>query len=177
MTLHWCRNSGGFYNYLHFRKCIISNHGHKSFLSNRSTQFKPPTRPLQWWIQDFPERGCPHINATHKRSCRKVIFLHMSVILFASWVYSSIHHRSLWVDIPLADTPLGQTPPLADTPWANSSLGRHPPDRHPPPMVNEGAVRILLEYILVWQFFSLSKTAWKWKKLLLTLIASRLLAE
>ena len=87
-----------------------------------------------------------------QRSCSKVMFLHLSVILSTGGVCH----------------PPRQTPPSwaethrADTPRQTHSLGRHPPGRHPPQgdtpplpsacwdMVNKGAVHILLECILVW---------------------------
>ena len=100
----------------------------------------------------------------------KVIFLHLSVILFTGGVCLS----ACWDTTPplVADTPPEQTPsrsrhpPGADTPPPRS---RHPPEqtppqsRHPPPplgadtppgsrlrhTVNERPVRVLLECILV----------------------------
>ena len=74
----------------------------------------------------------PVLVTFRKRSCGKVMFLYLSVILFTGGVYT----------LPLADTP---HPP-----------GRHPP-RHPPPQANpppprqplQLTVRILLECILV----------------------------
>ena len=83
----------------------------------------------------------------------KVMFLHLSVSpLFTGW---------WWYTLPRTGTPPrqvhppGQTPPGAGTsPDRYTPLGRHPLDRHPlgrytPVMVNERAVRILLECILV----------------------------
>ena len=56
-----------------------------------------------------------------KRSCRKVMFLHLLVILFTGSVYPSMHWGR--------HTPLGQThPPWPDTPvWAYT-----PPEQTPP---------------------------------------------
>ena len=45
-----------------------------------------------------------------KRSCGKVMFLHLSVILSTG---GGVCPSACW------DTPHGQTPPWADTPWAN----------------------------------------------------------
>ena len=87
-----------------------------------------------------------------QRGCDKVMFLHLSVILFTG---------------RLAD-PLGQTRPLgrhqpSRQPQAHP-LGRHPRGQTPSPMrsacldtVKKRAVRILLECILVlWFFFALA---------------------
>ena len=46
-----------------------------------------------------------------KRSCGKVMFLHLSVILSTG---GGVCPSACW------DTPHGQTPPWADTPWANT---------------------------------------------------------
>ena len=73
-----------------------------------------------------------HINRP-QRSCGKVTFLHLSVILSTG---GSGRHppvdpgqtttpRGPWADIP---TPLGRHPPRAETP-----LGRHPPGQTPSP--------------------------------------------
>ena len=100
---------------------------------------------------------CEHVNTitlfydAHfyhpQRSCGKVMFLHLSVILFTvgGWLPKCIlGYTHAWVDTPWARHPLGrhlladtlqQTPP-ADTPWqtppGRHPLGRHPLGRHPP---------------------------------------------
>ena len=98
----------------------------------------------------------------------KVIFLHLSVILFTGGVSASVHAGILHppgVDTPLEQTlPQKQTPPPSrhptweqtHTPGADPPRSRHPTwSRHPPPgsrlrhTVNERPVRILLECILV----------------------------
>ena len=90
---------------------------------------------------------------THERSCRQVMFLHLSVILFTEEVGIPAcitghmgRHPPGQAPHPQADTP----PPWADTPQGRLPQGRHPrpPGRHPH-VVNERAVRILLECILV----------------------------
>ena len=61
------------------------------------------------------------VNYRPQRSCSKVMFLHLSVILSTGGPVLQTH--------PLADTP------SPDTPWANISLGQiapNPPGRHPP---------------------------------------------
>ena len=70
-----------------------------------------------------------------KRSFRKVIFLHLSVILFT-------------LGVSLTDIFLDRDPPgLRYPPGHRHPLDRDPLDRHPP-YSNERAVRILLECIL-----------------------------
>ena len=64
-----------------------------------------------------------------KRSCGKVMFLHLSAILFTGGVCLPLgpgggclplgRGRGVWLDAPWADPPSGQTPPL---------------DRYPPPL-------------------------------------------
>ena len=84
----------------------------------------------------------------------KVMFSHLSVILFMGGVY------------PIA---CWNTPPNRTTPRRTPPLGRHPPSRHPPGQttpfsptcilqdtVNKRAVRILLDCILVVSVFSTS---------------------
>ena len=83
----------------------------------------------------------------------KVIFLHLSVILFTG---GCLPQCMLGYHSPGADTPLGadtpqsrhpqeQTPPRADTtPWEQTP----PPRSRLPHTVNERPVRILLECIL-----------------------------
>ena len=56
-----------------------------------------------------------------KRSCGKVMFLHLSVILFRGEVWQT----PPWADTPRSDPPR-QTPPQADNPGQTPSLGRHP---------------------------------------------------
>ena len=80
-----------------------------------------------------------------RRCCMRVMFLYLSVILFTG---------GGWDTPPLGRPPRqthpGQTPPQVDTPQAETSLDRHPQaDTPPPEMATEGAVRILLECILV----------------------------
>ena len=115
----------------------------------------------------------PAITA-RKRSCGKVMFLHLWVILFTERgvciqacsepaVYKQLHW--CWLPLPPAMhvpcQPHHTCPCLPHTP---------PPSPCMPPlpsvywdMVNKRAVRIPLECILVDKF--LPKTAWKWKKL------------
>ena len=72
-----------------------------------------------------------------QRSWGKVMFLHLSVILFTG---GCLPHP--WTDTPPGRHPLGRhpqgRPPWADTPWADTrpgqtlALGRHPLSRHPP---------------------------------------------
>ena len=85
-----------------------------------------------------------------QRSCGKVMFLHLSVILFTGGWVSGRHplldrHFPSWADTPLGRHPLGQTPPpRADTnpPGRHLPLGGHPsPSRRP----LQRTVRILLE--------------------------------
>ena len=92
---------------------------------------------FSWTEQNF------HYRPQH--SCGKVMFLHLSVILFTE--------GGFW-----------QTPPQADTPWTETASGRHPqtdtpqgrqpPGRHPPgqtPLLRwplQWTLRILLESIL-----------------------------
>ena len=88
------------------------------------------------WLLEI--RNSPKIFIVRKRSCGKVMFLHLSVILFTEgggvclWVHAVYSHLE---DIP------GQTDPLADTPppEADTPIGRHSPSqthtfrgRHPP---------------------------------------------
>ena len=112
--------------------------------------------------------------------CGKVIFLHLSVILFTG---GSTREYPLGRSTPLqAGTDLpGQVHPPGQVHRLAGTLPRQvcPPDRYPsgqvppwagtpPPnsacwdMVNKRVVRILLECILVWTIF-LPKAAWKWK--------------
>ena len=84
-------------------------------------------------------------------SCGKVMFLHLSVILFTG--------GSVWSDTPRARHPpgrhpLGRYPPWADPPrqthpppWQTHPLGSHTPARWKRPL--QRTVRILLECILV----------------------------
>ena len=109
----------------------------------------------------------------YKRSCGKVMFLLLSVILFTG---GGVHPprktspgrhlsrqtppgRHPWVDIfhgrhPLGRQPLADNPwvdhPWANTPWADNPLGRHPPGQtHPLRWPLQQTVCILLECILV----------------------------
>ena len=93
-------------------------------------------------------------------SCGKVMFLHLSVILFTGWgclplgpgVYTPLgrhpplgrhtpgthtpghtpHGQTPPARHPSGQTPPSQTPPQADTPQADKPLGRHPPGQTPP---------------------------------------------
>ena len=108
---------------------------------------------------EFCVHSTPH-NYRPQRSWGKVMFLHLSVILFSGG--GCLPH------LPLGRHPPGQTPPgrhplLADThlpwedtslpwadtlpPWAENPVGRHPLGRHPYPHLNlnKWAVCILLE--------------------------------
>ena len=78
----------------------------------------------------------------------KVMFLHLSVILFTGegfWQISLGRHPPE-ADNPWADTPVGRQPHLADTPPFRHPLGRHPRPRRP----LQRTVRMLLECILVY---------------------------
>ena len=85
----------------------------------------------------------------------KVIFFHLSVILFTRWWGSTCSGTP-----PGRYTPVGRFIPLAGTPpWAGTHPGQvdpagryTPPRQVHPPMVNVRAVRILLECILVLYF-------------------------
>ena len=86
----------------------------------------------------------------------KVIFLHLSVILFTGGGSASVHAGRA---DPPKQTPLGRHPLGPDTPTRT----RHPPRcRHPPTQcmlgdkANTRAVRILLECILVHIIFGLN---------------------
>ena len=83
----------------------------------------------------------------------KVIFLHLSVILFTGGVCLS----ACWDTTPPEQTPPGSRHPPEQQPPPRS---RHPPRSSSPPpgsrlqyTVYERPVRILLECILVWVFF------------------------
>ena len=59
-------------------------------------------------------------------SCRKVMFLHLSV---SHSVHRGMCDRQPWADTYRADTPLGRHP-QSDTPLGRHSAGRHPSNRH-----------------------------------------------
>ena len=98
------------------------------------------------------------------------MFLHLFVILFTGRVVYTPLGR------PPRQTPPGQTPPQADTPkqrppWTDTPrqtppLGRHSP---PPEMATVGAVRILLECVLVGLVFFIPRAY-----ILVELISQRL---
>ena len=80
-----------------------------------------------------------NIITVRKRSCGKVVFLHLSVgHSVHRGVSASVHAGiQLPTDTPLGKQPAGKIPP-ADTPQADTPLGRHPradtpPGRHPLP--------------------------------------------
>ena len=108
------------------------------------------TSTLSPMLNPDDEICTPEIFYHPQRSCGKVMFLHLSVILSTGGV-SDRHPRA---DTPRAGTPLVDTH-WADTPWADTPLGRHPPRQtpplHPPPPRRplQRTVRILLECILV----------------------------
>ena len=84
-----------------------------------------------------------------QRSCGKVMFLHLSVILSTGEVcfWADTPSRPHWADAP-QQTPLGRPPRQTHPP------GRHPPRQNPPPAPLrrrplQRTVRILLEWILV----------------------------
>ena len=81
-----------------------------------------------------------------QRSWRKVISSE-------ACVKNSVHGGVVSQHVPPDRHPPRQTPPWVDTtPGQTPPLGRHPPLGQPPPLthkVNERAVRILLECILV----------------------------
>ena len=79
-----------------------------------------------------------------KRSCGKVMFLHLPVILFTGGCL-----RPLGRQTPPAQTPHGQTPPWADTPCLVHAGIHTPLPRACWDTVNKWAVRILLECVLV----------------------------
>ena len=84
------------------------------------------------------------IVTVRKRSCGKVMFLHLSVILSTGGVCPSAcwdTHPS-WADTPPRQTPPGQTPPWADTP-----LGRHPPRADTPSADTPLSRRVLLRTV------------------------------
>ena len=84
---------------------------------------------------------CAHellIVTTRKRSCGKVMFLHLSV--------SHSVHRGV-----SASVHAGIQPPWEDTPLGTTPLGRHPPCRR----LLQQTLRILLECILVGYFYAL----------------------
>ena len=68
-------------------------------------------------------------------SCRKVMFLHLSIILSTAgggvclWVQGVV---SLWIQRGQPLGPLRQTP-RSQTPRGRHPLGRHPPGRYPTP--------------------------------------------
>ena len=87
------------------------------------------------------------------RSCGKVVFLHMSVILSTGGVSALVHagiHPPGRHPPPRADTPPGRHP-LDRHPPRQTPPGRHPPGRHSPPSRRQllWTVRIPLECILV----------------------------
>ena len=88
-----------------------------------------------------------------QRSCGKVMFLHMSVILstggcLADTPWADTPDRHHWADTPPGQTPLarhppgqtppGQSPPRTDTPWVDTPLGRHPPGQTSPGQTSPG---------------------------------------
>ena len=91
-----------------------------------------------------------------QRSCGKVMFLHVSVILFTRGRWVSIRETPLDRPPPRRQRPTvyrktpRQRPPWTDTPQTETPWKETPLDRDPPtPYGNERAVRILLECILV----------------------------
>ena len=97
-----------------------------------------------------PECGSKTNYYRPPRSCGKVMFLHLSVMLFTGM--SATHTPPLADPPPHLDRhPLGrypsprQAPPLGKHPWANTPLGRHPLCSACWDTVNKRAVRILLE--------------------------------
>ena len=85
---------------------------------------------LQWQIQDFLEGEPNPVVITYyyrpQQSLGKVMFLHMSVILFmmgSASLHAGIHPQDQ-----------RQAPPGADTPMADTPIpGRHPHPRQTPP--------------------------------------------
>ena len=118
----------------------------------------------QCWIQDFPEGRQSQSRALTyyyrpQRSCGKVMFLHLSVILSMGGGclpqcmlgYTPPANPS-WADTPQADnthTPPGRHPPGQTPPRQTPSRIDTPPADTPRPSLQR-TVRILLEYILVW---------------------------
>ena len=96
-------------------------------------------RPVTSSVADpgFPQKGCADLLLLPANEVwGKVIFLHLSVILFRGGYLG------------------GYTPPGQVHPPGRYPRPPHPPPAPPPhPMVNTGAVRILLECILVWHNF------------------------
>ena len=95
----------------------------------------PSILSLHVYLLDFSVRNVYQYSdiikiviTARKRSLGKVMFLHLSVILFTGW----------GVCIPAcngANTPWADTPPWADSPTGRHPRGRQtPPDRHPTPL-------------------------------------------
>ena len=91
----------------------------------------------QWRIQDFTVEVAPTYYYRPQRSCDKVMFLHLSVILFTGERVSSRHppgsrhRREQTVDTPCprVDPPPEQTsPPPRET--ATAADGTHPTGMH-----------------------------------------------
>ena len=89
-------------------------------------------------IQIYIKLSKNHLFITvRKRSCGKVMFLHVYGILFTGgrctppWADTPLG-RHPQADIPLGRHPPWQTPPLGRHPLRQTPpLGRHPPGRHP----------------------------------------------
>ena len=129
--------------------------------------FRPPYK-LQYSFPGFCNIATNNYYRS-QRSCGKIIFLHLSVILFtvlggmsASGRGGSATHTHTHTHTHLGRHPSGQTPPWADNPQADTPCpvhaGIHTPsacwDTHPLhsacwDTVNKRAVRIPLECILV----------------------------
>ena len=89
----------------------------------------------QCWIQDFPEGSQSQSRALTyyyrpQRSCGKVMFLHLSVILSTGGGVSASVHAGI-------HTPPWQTPSWADTPQADNTHtpGQTSPRQTTPPTV------------------------------------------
>ena len=70
-----------------------------------------------------------------QRSCGKVMFLHLSVIVSTAGGCLP----PPWADTPLSRDPWADTP-SADTPPGRPPLGRHPPGKHPPEQTPPGQI-------------------------------------
>ena len=79
------------------------------------------------WLWICQKGNCTTVDAFNyrpQRSCGKVMFLHLSVILFTGGMCGQTPNGQTpsWADTPGQTPPLDRHPPQADTP-----LGRHPP--------------------------------------------------
>ena len=84
------------------------------------------TNPLQKTRMSLSlESWWPILINVRNSSCGKVMFLHLSVILFMGWGCLGRH-------LPSADTPQADSPPPEHTTPRQTHPPWHPPGRHPP---------------------------------------------